>query len=123
MAVIEVLVGNVEQGAFTGFKACFDGEEVARYQVEERLVFTLYKCGWGEYEGYRVHKSDETDPFDPKYDLTPVDVVDPSAPNPEYHSLYEPAEIVSYFPMFAEEIFAEEMEVLEVRDIDPPLRR
>ena len=118
MELIEVLVGDSERGAFTGFKARFHGEEVACYQAEERLVFRLYRCGWGDYEGYRVHKTDEKEPFNPKYELTPVDVEDPSAPNTEYYSLYEPGEIVSYFPMFAKDI-----EFLTTRDIDPELGR
>jgi hypothetical protein len=85
-----------ELGAFTGFKARFHGEEVASYEVEERLVYLLYRCGWGDYDGYRVHKTDERNPFDPEYELTPIDVEDPSSPNTEYHSLYEAKEIVSY---------------------------
>jgi hypothetical protein len=107
-----------ELGAFTGFKARFHGEEVASYEVEKRLVYLLYRCGWGDYDGYRVHKTDERNPFDPKYELTPIDVEDPSSPNTEYHSLYEAKEIVSYFPMFARHI-----EFLKTRDIDPRLRR
>lgn len=118
MDPIEVLVGDSEQGTSRGFKARFHGEEVACYQVEERFVFRLYKCGWGDYDGYRVHKTDEREPFNPKYELTPVDVVDPSAPNTAYHSLYEANEIVSYFPMFAKSI-----KFLMTKDIDPRLRR
>jgi hypothetical protein len=116
--LIEVLIGNSDQGTFRGFKARFHGEEMACYEMEERLVFRLYRCGWGDYDGYRVHKSDESEPFNPKYELTPVDVQDPSAPNTEYYSLYEANEIVSYFPFFARHV-----EALRTRNIDPPLRR
>jgi hypothetical protein len=116
MELIEVLIGDSEQGSFRGFKARFHGEEVAHHQVEERIVFRLYRCGWGDYDGYRVHKTDENEPFNPKYYLTPCDVEDPAAPNTEYYSLYEPSEIVSYYPMFANDI-----EFLPTRDIDPRL--
>lgn len=116
MEPIEVLVGDSERGAFRGFVARFQGEELASYQVEERLVFRLYRCGWGDYDGYRVHKADETQPFNPKYELTPVD--DPEAPNTRYFSLYEAKEIVWYFPFFARDVG-----LLETRDIDPRLGR
>jgi hypothetical protein len=118
MEPIEVLIGDSEQGAFRAFKARFYGEELARYQVEERLVFRLYRCGWGDYDGYRVHKTDEREPFNPKYELTPIDVEDPEAPNTEYFSLYEAKEIVWYFPFFADHVG-----LLETRDIDPRLGR
>jgi len=101
MEAIELLIGNCESGAFAGFKARFSGEKVASYQVEEGLVYTLYKCGWGDYDGYRVHKADESSPFAPSYELTLCAVADASAPNTEYHELYEAREVVSYWPMFA----------------------
>jgi len=118
MEPIEVLIGDSEQGTFRGFKVRFLGEELACYEVRDRLVFRLYRCGWGDYDGYRVHKTDETEPFNPKYDLTPVDVEDPEAPNTEYFSLYEANEIVSYFPFFADHVG-----FLKTRDIDPRLGR
>jgi len=59
MEAIELVIGNCERGAFTGFKARFHGEEVASYEVEERLALRLYRCEWGDYDGYRVHKTDE----------------------------------------------------------------
>jgi len=98
MELFEVLIGDSERGSFRAFKARFRGEELVSYNVEERLVFTLYRCEWGDYDGYRVHKANEREPFNPKYDLTPVDVEDSEAPNREYFSLYEANEIVSYFP-------------------------
>jgi len=119
MEPIEVLIGDSEQrGTFTGFKARFLGEEISCYEVEDRLVFRLYRCGWGDYDGYRVHKTDETEPFNPKYELTPVDVEVPDALNTEYFSLYEANEIVSYYPFFAEHVG-----YLDTRDIDPRLGR
>ena len=118
MEPIEVLIGDSEQGTFRGFKVRFLGEELACYEVRDRLVFRLYRCEWGDYDGYRVHKSDETKLFDPKYELTPVDVEDPEAPNTEYYSLYEANEIVSYFPFFADHVG-----FLKTRDIDPRLGR
>ena len=117
MEPIEVLIGDSEQrGTFWGFKARFRGEELASYEAEERLVFRLYRCEWGDYDGYRVHKADEREPFHPVYELTPVDAEDPEAPNTEYFSLYEANEIVSYFPFFAAHVG-----FLETRDIDPRL--
>ena len=54
MELVEVVIGNCESETFSGFKARFNGKKVADYQVEEGLVYTLYECGWGDYEGYRV---------------------------------------------------------------------
>jgi len=118
MEPIEVLIGDSERGSFRGFKARFLGEELACFEAEDRFVFRLYRCGWGDYDGYRAHKSDEREPFNPKYGLTPVDVEDPEAPNTEYFSLYEANEIVSYYPFFAKH-----SDFLETRDIDPRLGR
>jgi hypothetical protein len=116
--MIEVVIGNCERGTFSGFKARFDGKEVASYQTEDGLVFTLYECGWGDYEGYRVYKADERTPFTPEYEILPCEYDDPEAPKTEYHSLFEAKEIMSYYPMFAKHI-----ELSHTRDIDPQLRR
>ena len=118
MEWVEVVIGNCEKGTFSGFKARFKGKKIADYQVEEGLTFTLYECGWGDYDGYRVYKADERTPFTPEYDLVPHDADDPSAPNTEYYSLYEAKEIMAYYPMFAKHI-----ELLGTRDIDPRLGR
>ncbi len=96
---------------------------MASYQVEEGLVYTLYECGWGDYDGYRVHKADERNPFTPEYELLPYellprDAADPSAPSTEYYSLYEAKEIMPYYAFFAKHI-----ELPATRDIDPRLGR
>ena len=119
MEPIEVLIGDSERrGTFWGFKARFRGEELVAYEAEERVVYRLYRCGWGDYDGYRVYKSDEREPFLPVNELTPVDVEDPEAPDTEYFYLYEANEIVSYYPFFAAQVG-----FLKTRDIDPQLGR
>lgn len=114
MEQVEVLIGNTHEGAFNGFKARFRGELVVSYEVEDGLIYTLYKCGWGDYEGYRVYKVDEANPFNCAYELTPYEPEDPLSRGTEYYTLYEARDIVSYFPMFARYV-----DFLETRDIDP----
>jgi hypothetical protein len=44
MEPIEVLIGDSERrGTFWGFKVRFLGDELARFEAEERLVFRLYR--------------------------------------------------------------------------------
>jgi hypothetical protein len=73
VTTIVLVVGdcNSEDGTFEGFKARFEGEKVSTFAAGDRWRFTLYKCGWNQYRGYRVYEADERQPKSPRYELTP----------------------------------------------------
>ncbi len=61
---VRVLVGKREGGKFAGYWARFEGRQVGRYE-DKGVVFTLYRSTAVNYEGYRVHISNETNPKAP----------------------------------------------------------
>ncbi len=71
---VRVLVGKREGGTFAGYWARFEGHQVGRYE-NKGVIFTLYRSTAVNYEGYRVHVSNETNPKAPTYELLPVSVI------------------------------------------------
>ena len=115
MENVELVVGDCETGAFEGFRARFRGEKIAAFEAEKRLIFTLYRCGWNQYEGYRVYMSDRRRPRSPEYELSPHEgEVNMSDPYRSFHKLYGPDELISEWPVFADYISS-----LRVSDFDP----
>ena len=68
--MVKVLVWNSKPDKLRGFWAEFEGEEINSYQ-DDGIVYTLYKCTYYDFEAYRVHVKDETNPKAPKYELLP----------------------------------------------------
>ena len=103
--MIRVLVGKRnEEGHFTGYWAEFEGEEVASYEKEDDLVYTLYKATEATPytdDAYRVHISDETNPQSPKYELHPLSG-DPfvEGAGSAYAEPYPWEEVVDKYPLF-----------------------
>jgi hypothetical protein len=68
--VVKVLVGNKAGQTYQGFWAEFDGEEVSSYEDtrgEKNIVYKLYRCTAYNWEAYRVHIADESNPDAPVY--------------------------------------------------------
>lgn len=104
---ITVLVGNSESGSFDGFKAQFEGEEVASYKEgeDDKITCTLYRCEIHQGRSYyRVHEADEANSRSPRYELLPIrengDVE--RGRYPDYGTYYEANEVLKRWPMFAD---------------------
>ena len=123
MESVEVVVGQYDsdKGVFRGFKACFMGEKIADFKAGDRRRFTLYRCGWNKYEGYRVHEADETNPKLPRYDLLPHEgqKIDPNDLHRVYHRLYRPSEVAEQWPVFAGEVDALQTTDIDAKPSDP----
>ena len=118
----EVVVGQFDsdKGVFRGFKACFMGEKIVDFKAGDRRRFTLYKCGWNMYEGYRVYDSNETNPESPRYELNPhSEEINPDDPYRVYHKLYSRSEAVAHWPVFANNVDALRMVDIDAKVNDP----
>ena len=116
--MVKVLVGKRQGPSFPGFWAEFEGEEVASYEDargEKSIVYTLYRCTAYNYEAYRVHVADESNPGNPVYDLHP-NSADPhiQGVGRNYSEAWYPHEVVAEHPMFAKDLGG-----LRVHRIDP----
>ncbi len=97
---VRVLVGKREGGVFAGYWARFEGRQVGRYE-DKGVIFTLYRSTTVDFEGYRVHVSNETNPKAPTYELLPVKEDSPGRDTlPNYSDLYTPREIAKQYPLF-----------------------
>lgn len=116
--MVKVLVGKKQGDRFPGFWAEFEGEEVGSYEDargEKSIVYTLYKCTAYNYDAYRVHVADESNPANPVYDLHPK-AEDPHVQGlgPDFSEPWQKEQVVAEHPLFVK-VF----DYLRVRQVDP----
>jgi len=115
--VVKVLIGKKEGGRFPGVWAEFEGEEVSSYEDargEKKIVYTLYRCTAYNYEAYRVHVADESNPANPVYELLPdKNPLNPQAGRGHSEPWYK-EEIAARYPLFLKD-----MGYFPVRSVDP----
>jgi hypothetical protein len=103
-AVVKVLVGKKKGDRFRGFLAAFEGEEVSSYEdtrEDKKIVCTLYKCTAYNFDAYRVHVADESDPANPEYELHPYsEYSDIQGLGPDYSETYRKEQLAAEFPLF-----------------------
>jgi hypothetical protein len=114
----KVLVGQKKGDKFPGFWAEFEGEEISSYEdprIDRNIRYTLYKCTAYNYEAYRVHVADESNPTNPVYELHPVSE-DPHIQGvaPNYSEPYDKDQIAAKFPLFLKD-----MDYFRTRGVDP----
>lgn len=117
-AVVKVLVGRKDGDRFSGFWAQFEGEEVARYEdarADKHVVYTLYRCTAYNYEAYRVHVADESDPATPVYELHPVsEQSGVQGIRPDYSEPLDKQGLAANYPLFLKDI-----DYFHVLHVDP----
>ena len=119
--MVKVLVSKRQGPEFPGFWAEFEGEEVGSYEDTrggKSIVHTLYKCTAYNYDAYRVHVADESNPENPVYDLLPSST-DPhiQGGGPDYSEPWRKEDVVAKHPMFVKHL-----DVLRERHVDPSSR-
>ena len=119
--MIRVLVAQKRGDGFPGFWAEFEGEEVSRYEdhrIDKNAVYTLYRCTTYNFEGYRVHVQDESNPDVPVYQLLPFEGGRrPGGGRIDYSEVWYPEDVARAFPMFLKD-----MDHFETRHVDPQPR-
>jgi hypothetical protein len=117
--MVKVLVGERSGPSFPGFWAEFEGEEVSSYEDtrgDKNIVYTLYRCTAYNYEAYRVHIADESDPKTPVYELLPVERDTRSGGGrPDYSGVWMKENIAENYPLFLKD-----MNYFTTRNIDGP---
>jgi hypothetical protein len=106
---VSVLVGErSEEGRFAGFRAQFQGREIASYTDARggcRITYTLYRCTAYQYEAYRVHVADESDPRSPRYELHPSgESTGLSGVSRDYSEPFDKRQAVDAYPIFARDL-------------------
>lgn len=117
--MVRVLVGERSGPTFPGFWAEFEGEEVSSYadtRADKKIVYTLYRCTAYNFEAYRVHIADESDPKTPVYELLPVDRDSRSGRGrPDFSEVWTKEDIAAEYPLFLKD-----MDYFETRKVDGP---
>jgi len=117
MATVKVLVAQRNDGQVSGYWAEFEGEEVDSYKDERgdtHVVYTLYKSTAGyNYDAYRVHKADESDPEAPVYELFPFSA-DPQILRHDYTEPYSVEQVAAEYPLFVKKL-----DYLRTYHVDP----
>ena len=116
--MVKVLVGERIDFDFVAFWAEFEGEEVSSYKDTRgnNIVYTLYRCSAFNFEAYRVHIVDESDPDNPEYKLQPsTGDLRPGSGRLQFSEAWTPGDIADEYPLFLKD-----MDYLETRDVDPP---
>lgn len=119
--MVKVLVGKRTGDRFPGFWAEFEGEKVSSYEdtrAEKKIVYTLYRCTAYNYEAYRVHINDESNPENPVYELLPYDPHSVSRGiGWDYSEPWQKEQVAAKYPLFVKDL-----DILSVRQIDPQPR-
>lgn len=120
--MVKVLVAKRNNnGRYFGFLAEFEGQEVGSYtddRGDRKITCTLYKCTAYNYDAYRVHIADETDPQAPTYELQPFDASGAvSGVGPDYSEPFNARQLVDEYPLFAKTL-----EFFRTHPIDPGRR-
>ena len=120
--MVKVLVGKRNGDRFPGFWAEFEGEEVSSYEDtrgEKKIVYTLYRCPTDNFEAYRVHVADESNPANPVYELHPNDPdPDVQGVGADYSDLWQKDQVAAKYPLFVKDL----VDYLPVRQLDPQPR-
>ena len=117
--MVEVLVGQKRGDGFPGFWAEFEGEEVSRYEdprSNKNATYTLYRCTAYNFEAYRVHVQDESNPDAPVYQLLPFqgDWPPGGRRSLDYSEVWYPEDVAKAYPMFLKDLGH-----FETRRVDP----
>ena len=106
--MVKVLVGKRNGDRFPGFWAEFEGEEVSSYEDtrgEKKIVYTLYRCPTDNFEAYRVHVADESNPANPVYELHLNDPdPDVQGVGADYSVLWQKEQVVAKYPLFVKDL-------------------
>ena len=106
--MVKVLVGQKAGDRYQGFWAEFEGEEVSRYEDtrgEKSIVYTLYRCTAYDWECYRVHVEDESNPVNPVYELRPyTEDQNVGGLGPDYTEPYAKEQIAATYPLFLKDM-------------------
>ena len=117
----KVLVAQKRGDGFPGFWAKFEGEEVGCYEdprIDKNAVYTLYRCTAYDFEAYRVHVRDESNPDAPVYQLLPFEGDRrPGGGHIDYSEVWDREDIARAFPMFLKDL-----DHFETRHVDPKPR-
>jgi hypothetical protein len=118
---VRVLVAQKRGDGFPGFWAEFEGEQVASYEdprIDKNAVYALYRCTAYEFEAYRVHVRDESNPDAPVYQLLPFEGDRrPGGGRMDYSEPWELEDVARAFPMFLKDT-----DHFEARPVDPQPR-
>jgi hypothetical protein len=116
--MVKVLVAQRAGESFPGFWAEFEGEKVSSYEDtrgDKNIVYTLYRCTAYNYEAYRVHIADESNPNAPVYELLPFSGdTRPGGGRPDYSQPWEKENIAEKHPLFLKDI-----DYFDTRNVDP----
>jgi hypothetical protein len=118
--MVKVLVlKEFPEGRYVGFWAEFEGEKVSSYEDtrgDNNIVHTLYKCTAYNFDAYRVHAANISNPADPDYELHPVTWdTRPGGRRPDFSEVWDQEEIAQLYPMFIKDL----EDYLETRHVDP----
>ena len=118
--MVKVLVGKRQGPSFPGVWAEFEGEEIGRYEDTrsgKSIVYTLYRCTAYNYDAYRVHVADESNPANPVYDLLPSPEGGSGGAEPGrgFPAPWRKDQVVAEHPMFVKDL-----DYLGVEPVDPP---
>ena len=70
---------------------------------EKHIVYTLYRCIAYQWEAYRVHIADESNPANPVYELLPVSE-GPHTRSPDYTEPWNRDQIAAKYPLFLKDM-------------------
>ena len=119
--MVKVLVGKKEGPKYLGFWAEFEGEKVSSYEDtrnEKSIVYTLYRCTAYDWECYRVHIADESNPANPVYELLPyTEDSQIQGLGPDYTEPYVKEQVAGKYPLFLKD-----MDYFRERRVDPTPR-
>jgi hypothetical protein len=115
---VRVLVAQRRGSEFPGFWAEFEGEKVSSYEEPgsgKDIVYTLYRCTAYNFDAYRVHIADESNPDAPVYELHPfVGDSRPGRGQLHYTEVWELENIAEHYPLFLKDV-----DYFETRHVDP----
>ena len=119
--MVKVLVGQKRGDSFPGFWAEFEGEKVSSYKdtrADKNIEYTLYRCTAYNFEAYRVHIQDESNPVAPVYELLPVEGDRrPGGGSLMYSEVWDREQIAGRYPLFLKD-----MDYFDTRHVDPEPR-
>jgi hypothetical protein len=119
MVKVLVLKEFPEGSRYIGFWAEFEGEKVSSYEDtrdDTNIVHTLYKCTAYNFDAYRVHVANTSDPADPDYELHPVTWDRRvGGGHPDFSEVWDQVEVAQLYPMFMKDLKG----YLETRHVDP----
>jgi hypothetical protein len=101
--MVKVLAGKRKIGGFSGYWVTFEVEMVSSYE-DKGVVYTLYRCSAYDWEAYRVHISNETNPRSPIYELHPCEDRSYKGEPPNYTEPYLKEQLALHYPLFLKDL-------------------